>query len=209
MSAMSNSPAGNKRLRPAYYEGCSTPVNRPRVRTGASTGEIVPHFRLDVRHADAATGLAVEVGARPLAWPEAQRLDQLLRQAPSRFVRGNPGLEALVLVDRDGIGRKGAYRPETGRIVIYQPGQSLARPDEDVPGCSVFVATVAHELGEAAWDHVLTDEQRRHYAAAVASGEYLRVSEEFADLVMLGIPAPELVHRVEARAFLRELGLRL
>ncbi|MGH2350322.1 MAG: hypothetical protein ACRDJN_01750, partial [Chloroflexota bacterium] len=130
--------------------------HRPRIPAGASGSEIVAHFRrrfgLDVRHADEFTDRAVEVGARPLTWPEGQRLDQVLRQAPARFVRGNPGLESLVLVDRNGIGRKGAYRPQERRIVIYAPGQSLTLPDEDVDVHSVFVATVAHELGEAAWD---------------------------------------------------------
>jgi hypothetical protein len=173
----------------------------------------VAHFRrrfgLDVRHLDELTRRAVEVGTRPLAWPEAQRLDQLLRQAPSRFVRGNPGLEALVLVDRNTIVRKGAYRPEQRRIVIYHSGQSLMRPDDDIPSCSVFAATVAHELGEAAWETVLTDEQRERYAVEIASGVHPRPSEEFADLVMFGMLAPVLIGPLPARAFLRELGMRL
>jgi hypothetical protein len=186
---------------------------RPRIRAGASTPAIVAHFRqrfgLDVRHQDEDTGRAVEVGARPLAWPEAQRLDQLLRQAPARLVRGNPGLEALVLVDRNTVLRKGAYRSAERRIVVYRSGQSLVAPDELVPGCSVFAATVAHELGEAAWDSVLTDGQRERFATAIATGVHPRPSEEFADHVMRGLIAPHMVVPVAVRAFLRELGLRL
>lgn len=186
---------------------------RPRIRSGAATEEIVAHFGrrfgLDVRHADEATGRAVEVGAQPLAWPEAQRLDQLLRQAPGRFVRGNPELVALVMVDRNTVLRKGAYRPEERRIVVYRSGQSLVTPDELVPGCSVFAATVAHELGEAAWDSVLTDGQRERFATAIATGIHPRPSEEFADHVRRGLIAPHLVVPIAVRAFLRELGRRL
>jgi hypothetical protein len=186
---------------------------RPRVRAGAREDEIVAHFRrrfdLDVARVDPLTGRTVAVGARAVMWPEAQRLDQLLRQVPVRFVRRNPGLQGLVLVDRSTIGRKGGYRPETRRIVVYRPGQSLVQPDEDVPGFSVFVATVAHELGEAAWDTVVNEAQRVRYATTIAPREHPRVSEEFADLVMLGLLAPHLVALLAERAFLRELGLRL
>jgi hypothetical protein len=100
-------------------------------------------------------------------------------------------------------------RPQTRRIVIYRPGQSLTLPDEDVATCSVFVATVAHELGEAAWETMLTDAQRAFYAATVAPGEHPRPGEEFADLVMRGLLAPHLVAWVTARTFLRDLGMRL
>jgi hypothetical protein len=100
-------------------------------------------------------------------------------------------------------------RPQTRRIVIYRPGQSLTLPDEDVAICSVFVAIVAHELGEAAWETVLTDTQRAFYAAMIAPGEHPRPGEEFADLVMRGLLAPHLVAWVTARTFLRDLGMRL
>ncbi len=186
---------------------------RPRVRAGAATEGIVAHFArrfgLDVRHTDAATGRAVEVGARPLAWPEAQRLDQLLRQAPARLVRGNPGLVALVMVDRNTVLRKGAYRPEERRIVVYRSGHALVAPDELVPGCSVFAATVAHELGEAAWDSVLSDGQRERFETAIATGLHPRPSEEFADLVMKGLLVSPLVERLTERSLLRDLGFRL
>lgn len=187
--------------------------HRPRIRADVPGAEIVAHFRrnfgLDVRHLDELTGRALVVGARPLGWPEAQRLDQLLRQAPSRFVRGNPGLLGVVMVDRNTIVRKGAYRPDERRIVIYLPGQSMVRPDDDVPSYSVFAATVAHELGEAAWETVLTDAQRERYAGTIALGENPRASEEFSNLVMRGLLVPQSVVRMEARIFLRELGLRL
>lgn len=65
---------------------------------------------------------------------------------PVRFVRGNPELAALLLVDRNTVGRKGVYRPPQRRIVIYRPGQSLLLPDENLPMCSVFVATLAPSL---------------------------------------------------------------